>query len=1328
MPNRSPIRGRAATPAPAGRASRRPIARPGARLMRWLVSLMVLALLATSSGAVGVLAAQPQTAPETAGPAAPDAAPPSAPGTARPAALASDPGTAGSGVDPFGGAPAPADASPAPATTDPSDMPLGVEPTIQYEESHAHAKDPNRFTPGDRVKVGYTPRADDGWPVDGRGPQRLPAGQASGIDMARAPQGSRWATDPPDDVDSAGGSAPLDGGTSAPVDGAAPVGVVVAGEPTLAGPATETTQAAGTAVSGLRRQVFGFLPYWTLSDSTTVLKYDYLSTIAYFSVGADVKGNLLKRNSDGSLTTGWGGWTSSRLTSVITAAHQHHTRVVLTISVFAWTSSQRTKQAALLGSSTARLNLARQAAAAVRDRGADGINLDFEPIVSGYADEYTTFVRTVRAELNRIRSGYQLTFDTTGYIGNYPIEGATASGGADAIFIMGYDYRTAGSATAGSIDPLNGSGYTLIDTIKAYSARVSPSKLILGLPYYGRAWSTTSSALRATNQSGAKYGYSASVIYDTAADLVRVYGRRYDSIEQSPWFAYQRQNCTATYGCVTSWREVYFDDAQSLKARYDLVIRSGLRGSGIWALGYDGTRPELYGAISLKYLHDTTAPESGIVVMPVRTTDSGFVVSWRTVDDSAISGHDVQVSTDGGAWMTWLTGTKATSDVFLGADGHGYAFRVRATDAYGNVGAWDVSSIYDATPALAIGGFGRVVADGVGQRVSPDTSSLRVASLAAGARVAIIAGPVSADGYTWYEVTGPLTEWNTVNFTRSGVWMAVRSTTETFVAAVTAPNATLVDAGVDGLTFGDTGGASLGTSAAALAARAFSPNGDASKDGLRLRWTNHVALDSMALRVYRLDGSLVGSRALADVGIGDRVFDWDGALTGIGAPADGRYVLQLVGMIGTKAYSAPSARPVTAAQVARYAVTVDRIAPPVVSASVSGTYLSPNGDGRNDSLTVALAVAGGATWDFSASPLSGSTVGAPVRSLSGSGTSARVTWTGRTDADAVAPDGAYRLTLRIADLAGNRTVRSWTAVKDTVAPGVAASLDPTLISPNGDGAADSTVDRWTSTERVSGWVSVRHGTTLVRRWAVSGVTGGAVRWTGLDAAGRPVGDGHYFMRVDVLDVAGNRTVVDRAVIVDRTAGFLRWSSSMFDPQDGDRLLPTSRVTFRLIRSATTTLVIVDGSGHVVRTPWTNRSQAAGAWGWTWNGKLANGAWAPVGRYAALLTVVSRYGTATLGRSVFAGAFVVTPSSTTLRAGQTLTVTIRSVEPLATRPVVTFTQPGHSAVAKTATVLSTGLFRVSFTVAAGGTGSALVYIRARDSAGGTNRAGLTVTIL
>ncbi len=425
---------------------------------------------------------------------------------------------------------------------------------------------------------------------------------------------------------------------------------------TTPGTATGLAAPEPAAAGGLRRQVFGFLPYWELSGASRKLNYDLISTIAYFSVGADRKGNLRKRDADGSSTTGWGGWTSSSMTSVINAAHQHGTRVVLTLSVFAWTSGQADIQRSLLGSSAARLNLAKQAAAAVRDRGADGINLDFEPLASGYADEFVALLKTVRSELNKVRSGYQLTYDTTGYIGNYPLEASVAAGAADAIFIMGYDYRTGGAKTAGSIDPLSGPGYDLTDTVRSYTSRVKPSKVILGIPWYGRAWSTVSDAPRSENRSGLKYGYSSAVNYESLTDLVAKYGRRWDSVEQSPYIAYRRQNCTSTYGCVTSWRQLYYDDGASTKLRLALVNDYGLRGAGMWALGYDGGHPELYRAISESFLVDKSAPQAGIRMLASSQPDEGFIVSWAARDVSAIASYDVQVSRDGGAWTSLACG------------------------------------------------------------------------------------------------------------------------------------------------------------------------------------------------------------------------------------------------------------------------------------------------------------------------------------------------------------------------------------------------------------------------------------------------------------------------------------------------------------------------------------------------------------------------------------------------------------------------------------------------------------------------------------------------
>lgn len=473
----------------------------------------------------------------------------------------------------------------------------GLEPTIHWQEAEEHEDDRIAFAPGGRVTVGFKPRPSDRWTVGGVAPRALPAGRLDGARLRLGEDGVP--TDTPPDKRAVDQPVPADG----TVLEASPA--AWSGEST--GPEGRELQAP-VDPGALRREVFGFLPYWQLRSSSLRIQYDKVSTIAYFGVGADARGNLVKRNSDGSTTVGWSGWTSSQMTSIIDAAHATGTRVVLTVQSFAWNASGRSRQRALLTSSTARRNLARQIAAAVRDRGADGVNLDFEPLVSGGEKGFTTLIRSIRSELDRISRGYQITFDTTGFIGNYPIESATAPGGADAIFIMGYDYRGAGSSPVGSVAPLTKSGYDIRDTVAAYAARVSPSKLILGVPYYGRAWSTATSGVHARNISGTKYGRSVTVIYTSALPFFTEYGKRYTTGEHVAWTVYRRRNCTTTYGCTNPWRQLYIDDARALRAKYDLVNRYDLRGAGMWALGYDGTRTELWAAIQAKFVTDTVPP------------------------------------------------------------------------------------------------------------------------------------------------------------------------------------------------------------------------------------------------------------------------------------------------------------------------------------------------------------------------------------------------------------------------------------------------------------------------------------------------------------------------------------------------------------------------------------------------------------------------------------------------------------------------------------------------------------------------------------------------
>ena len=527
----------------------------------------------------------------------------------------------------WSGAVAASSAVPAPrADTDPTakTSDTGLSPTIHWEDTQKHAGDRITFTPGARATVGFTPRSSDRWKVGGVEPRALPAGRLDGRQMR--PHAPSVTADPtptpapaPDATQTAEPShnpEPSAASSSAPIDPAVdqpivdPEDVIPAvGASWTDGPvAGEIGLQARVDPGALRREVFGFLPYWEVNASDLSIQYDKISTIAYFGVGAAGDGTLMKLDSDGSVTTGWGGWTSSRMTSILNEAHRTGTRVVLTVQSFGWNTSGLNRQKQLLGSATNRLRLARAIVAAVRDRGADGVNLDFEPLASGYGPQFTALARTIRAEFDKVAKGYQITFDTLGSIGNYPIEDATAPGGADAIFVMGYDYRTAAHSPVGSVAPLSRTGYDIRETVAAYAARVSPSKLILGVPYYGRAWSTDSALLNANNISGVKYGASSTVVYTAALPVFAENGKNYDTKEQVAWTAYRRQNCTATYGCVNPWRELYVDDARALGAKYAVVNQYNLRGAGIWALGYDGTRPELWQAIEDAFVTDTVPP------------------------------------------------------------------------------------------------------------------------------------------------------------------------------------------------------------------------------------------------------------------------------------------------------------------------------------------------------------------------------------------------------------------------------------------------------------------------------------------------------------------------------------------------------------------------------------------------------------------------------------------------------------------------------------------------------------------------------------------------
>lgn len=98
------------------------------------------------------------------------------------------------------------------------------------------------------------------------------------------------------------------------------------------------------------------------------------------------------------------------------------------------------------------------------------------------------------------------------------------------------------------------------------------------------------------------------------------------------------------------------------------------------------------GQADASFTSDGTAPSIAIAAPAGRSTDLALAVSWSGADSgSGLRDFDVDVSTDDGPFVPWLSGTTAISATYGGSPGRRYRFRVRATDRLGTASGYAVS-------------------------------------------------------------------------------------------------------------------------------------------------------------------------------------------------------------------------------------------------------------------------------------------------------------------------------------------------------------------------------------------------------------------------------------------------------------------------------------------------------------------------------------------------------------------------------------------------------------------------------------------------------------
>ncbi len=311
-------------------------------------------------------------------------------------------------------------------------------------------------------------------------------------------------------------------------------------------------------------EVFGFAPYWTLGQAGG-FNLAGISTLAYFAVGVNPDGTLDQSGS------GWTGYESQALADLVTRAHAAGDRVVLTVNNF-----DQGQLNALTSSPTAAATLATAVLAAVEAKNLDGVNLDLEGQGAGDNAGLTRLVDAVSWVMHSANPHYQVTMDTysssaSGTNGWFDIPALT--GAVDAFFVMEYNPNLA--AAQGPSSPLTSGMFSDQTAVDEYAAVVPPSKVILGVPFFGIDWPTTDGTLDATATGPAT---------DVSLGDIDASGhpQYWDPVTDSGWTSYQ---------VGTQWHETFFEDPASLYEAAQLAQAHGLAGVGIWTLGGDANAP-----------------------------------------------------------------------------------------------------------------------------------------------------------------------------------------------------------------------------------------------------------------------------------------------------------------------------------------------------------------------------------------------------------------------------------------------------------------------------------------------------------------------------------------------------------------------------------------------------------------------------------------------------------------------------------------------------------------------------------------------------------------
>jgi len=310
-------------------------------------------------------------------------------------------------------------------------------------------------------------------------------------------------------------------------------------------------------------EVIGYLPYWVGGYSG--IRLDVLTQVNYFAAEMSSTGDLTNLHS-------WGDAASGQL---VTDAHAVGTRVCLVTTNFSSSGIH-----GVVSSPTNRANAIDNLLDQVLLLDADGVDIDFEGMDVADKADLTTFMQELTAAFEGAIADPFITLATPAVDWNGSYDYDELIYASDGLFIMGYGYHWSGG-NPGPLAPKSSStlwgSYSLEWTVQDYlewGGQANRDEIYLGLPLYGYDWPSTSDAVP-----GTATGSGTALFYDSALAGAATYGELWDAESTTPYYMYQDGG----------WHQVWYDHADSILAKVDLVVDYDLGGFGFWALQYAAT-------------------------------------------------------------------------------------------------------------------------------------------------------------------------------------------------------------------------------------------------------------------------------------------------------------------------------------------------------------------------------------------------------------------------------------------------------------------------------------------------------------------------------------------------------------------------------------------------------------------------------------------------------------------------------------------------------------------------------------------------------------------